>query len=547
MVKRPKTPEFVDEATYFAIYQPYPLNVNWELEGDYIVFCRWIAGCLGGPNALFSFHHKPRARGMVIIEVDKAYGQPQRLLGEHRWSEFLKRPSAEESGRISQVYYSIYSTARAVGKDGWKRVDVEDSWFKGWSLSNSVIHNPYPATHWCDLPAEDPTNKNICRPLPKAIQQEKPAPPPAKKPPPVVGSSIWVDAKGAPSKDTPQAKRSAWGKGKVTPSVVVPKPAPKKASPITTNAWKKPITEKVTSPLSASSTSSRTGGSSPASAVSPGAPPGLPSPYIVPPGLVRDDGFSRTDAPPNRPGASEYTQILDEFVGIPRSANPNVTLYGLEYLDEDDDVEAIDPWVRTDIVDPVPPAAPPTVAEPTARETAEEQTAKEPAEKEQETVPAPIVILCPVHGVICKKKICRTYTKLYREAERKQKQELKEAEKEEQAKQKKAERKERKKKAREEKNAGDWVGTEHLAPTVSETNGSALSDTASNNSNEGDDKSSSAAPSVPMSKRWADYDDDDSSTTGSLGEVWAGPRRGRANSLESRAETIASVSVGVWD
>jgi hypothetical protein len=121
--------------------------------------------------------------------------------------------------------------------------------------------HPYPATAWCPLPAEDRTNKPMCRPLPVSVK-----PPPVPKtgpgaPPPVgecfrlplliypphfptspfyyvslplrlsprltplscsvdcpanalvfavPGSATWVSQKGAPPTNTPAALRGAW-------------------------------------------------------------------------------------------------------------------------------------------------------------------------------------------------------------------------------------------------------------------------------------------------------------------------------------------------
>lgn len=44
----------------------------------------------------------------------------------------------------------------------------------------SSIVQPYPETHWCEVPPEDLTNKKLCRPLPV----EKKAPPPKVEPRP---------------------------------------------------------------------------------------------------------------------------------------------------------------------------------------------------------------------------------------------------------------------------------------------------------------------------------------------------------------------------
>jgi len=42
----------------------------------------------------------------------------ERLLGEHRWSEILREPDAEEKKRVSQVFHSFYAKGRDAQKDG---------------------------------------------------------------------------------------------------------------------------------------------------------------------------------------------------------------------------------------------------------------------------------------------------------------------------------------------------------------------------------------------------------------------------------------------
>ncbi|EDR07849.1 uncharacterized protein LACBIDRAFT_327596 [Laccaria bicolor S238N-H82] len=114
MVKRAKSPDATDDVRYMTVYQPYPMNANWELPSDVIAFAFWIAGCIG-VEPLLGLHYKPKA------------------------------------------------SRRAAQKDGWKRIHVESHWFKDWSPNNGVIHKPYPTTHWCPVPPEDKTNKPLCR------------------------------------------------------------------------------------------------------------------------------------------------------------------------------------------------------------------------------------------------------------------------------------------------------------------------------------------------------------------------------------------------
>ncbi|KAG5641600.1 hypothetical protein DXG03_004664 [Asterophora parasitica] len=239
MVKRAKSPDTDEDEKYFTIYQPYPLNANWELEDDYIAFSRWIATIIG-TDPIHAFHYKPSARGMVLIEVDKKYPYNERLLGEHKWSEILNKPTNEEKGRVSQVFHSFYNTGRAAQKDGWKRIHVEARWFKNW-VPTTNFKFPYPATEWCPTPPEDKTNKPLCRPLPTKVK----APPP-KAPQPVVGSANWVTAKTEPSPNSAQVLKGAWANGrKASGSAVNPMAVPKSPQSTTatspTSAWNKPI------------------------------------------------------------------------------------------------------------------------------------------------------------------------------------------------------------------------------------------------------------------------------------------------------------------
>ncbi|OAX34458.1 hypothetical protein K503DRAFT_774519 [Rhizopogon vinicolor AM-OR11-026] len=199
-----------DEPRYLTVVHPYVLDghCNMELPKDRQDFARWIACCIDARH-LHAFFHKPSARDMVIMEVARECPQLDRLLGEHRWSEFLRNPSQPEKDQVSRVFYCTYSTGRQVKKNNWKRIFVEDAWFKTWSPNNHFIAFPYPETHFCDVPIEDQTNHPMCRPLPGTV----------KPPPPesltasgsVVGSSEWISGRLLPA---PVAKPAgAWGKG----------------------------------------------------------------------------------------------------------------------------------------------------------------------------------------------------------------------------------------------------------------------------------------------------------------------------------------------
>ncbi len=96
---------------------------------------------------------------MVIIEVDRYFDRFDSLLGKHLWTSFLKHPTEEDKDMASKVFWCHYNTGRLVQKNGepfpskfkvgargrtdlgtssigWKRVDVEEHWFQGWSPNN---------------------------------------------------------------------------------------------------------------------------------------------------------------------------------------------------------------------------------------------------------------------------------------------------------------------------------------------------------------------------------------------------------------------------
>ncbi|ESK86610.1 hypothetical protein Moror_9754 [Moniliophthora roreri MCA 2997] len=206
MPKRIKTPPPPDDVRFFTIYQPYPLNANMESQNDRVKCARWIAEIID-QKWLIGILYRPRSYlGSILIEVDKGFTHTGRLLGEHCWAEFLVIPTTEESERFSQIFHSTYPSHREAQKDGWKTIDINDGWFREWKRGQgTVFKNPYPPTHWCDVPAEDRTNKSMCRPLPVAVKT-----PPEQPAPPVVGSSAWLKDKVAPNSEDPVVLSGAW-------------------------------------------------------------------------------------------------------------------------------------------------------------------------------------------------------------------------------------------------------------------------------------------------------------------------------------------------
>lgn len=55
---------------------------------------------------------------MILLEVSRSFEDHAKLLGEHRWNEFLQDPTEEEMVRFTQVFHSFYSRGREAQKDG---------------------------------------------------------------------------------------------------------------------------------------------------------------------------------------------------------------------------------------------------------------------------------------------------------------------------------------------------------------------------------------------------------------------------------------------
>ncbi|KDR80823.1 hypothetical protein GALMADRAFT_241280 [Galerina marginata CBS 339.88] len=264
MVKRPKSPEIVEDARYFTVYQPYPLNANWIIEEEQMHCAMWVAECIG-LNHLWAIHHKPKARGMILLEISKAYTDHGNFLGEHRWADMLKEPSDEEKQSVSQVFHSFYAKGRDAQKDGWKVLPVKNKWFKDWAPGKGRIKQPYPATHWCAVPVEDRTNKPLCRPLPVEAK-----PPPPRNHLPVVGSSKWVE-KQVESPTTYAGLSNAWAN---------------KLPTIDTSKRSGPPMSRTSSVQSPSALSPQSAGPSPATGLGNGVngrPAGIKSPPFIAP------------------------------------------------------------------------------------------------------------------------------------------------------------------------------------------------------------------------------------------------------------------------
>ncbi|KAF7311470.1 Glycoside hydrolase family 79 protein [Mycena kentingensis (nom. inval.)] len=381
MPKRiPTPPPGDDEPKYYTVVQPYPLNANWELSNDYITCGRWVASCLGSPSPFFAIFYKPSARGQILLEINRDYASPERLLGEHRWSEFLRNPTPEETGRVTQIFYSTYSNGRAAQKDGWKRINVADSWFKSWAPENRVMSYPYPPTQWCPLPPEDKTNKPMCRPLPVSL---KPPPTTTNAPPPIIpGSSAWHTNKVAPPTNTPAALRGAWAAKQAANQ---PKTA--KAIPVSSTApWHNPTAPKSNNV------------------------------HAVPldlPALSRSStGTASSNSSSNSHNPDDVDDVATGIGLISMSPSQEATLYGLDAPPIDPSAYVAD-WEKAAIAEATENSLWATTTLTSASTNLWGDDDDIEKKKQQATE-----ILCTVHGIICKKGICQEYARLLREKER---------------------------------------------------------------------------------------------------------------------------------
>jgi hypothetical protein len=55
MVKRPKSPEPIEDSKFLAVVHPFPLNANMELIEDFTNFIYWLASVVGKDYALGVF------------------------------------------------------------------------------------------------------------------------------------------------------------------------------------------------------------------------------------------------------------------------------------------------------------------------------------------------------------------------------------------------------------------------------------------------------------------------------------------------------------
>ncbi|KAJ7592067.1 hypothetical protein C8J56DRAFT_932528 [Mycena floridula] len=421
MVKRIKTPEpGDDEPRFYTVVNPFPLHANWEYDQDYITCSRWVAGILGTEQPLYGIFHKPSARGQILLEIERSFDRQRiqdKLLGAHKWSEFLMKPSDEEKDRVSKIFYSTYSVGRDAQKDGWKRIHVHQHFFNNWSVKNMMIRNPYPNSTWCDVPQEDITNKPMCRYIPRP-DELKPAV--VKAPRPVVGSAQWVAGNKTAAPAIKITKLSA-NASVFKPGAVIPKstPAPPpNAAP--KSAWTRPMTVTappagavqgvpLTSPNAwASKPPANAWGPKPAGPVSPpGLPPRMSRETSGSGGSGASGGSGSSGSQPSTP----VDQVQNQFTTVSISESQEAELYG-------------------GMVDIVHDEATAYIAEyeiggygDTYNYSAQDSKVVDNLWGE-ETQPAKPTdeVVCPVHtGKQCKKGICAAYGDALRKHEREKK------------------------------------------------------------------------------------------------------------------------------
>ncbi|EIW54091.1 uncharacterized protein TRAVEDRAFT_132647 [Trametes versicolor FP-101664 SS1] len=116
MVKRAPTPPPADDTRFFTVMNPYPQQ-PYIAPQDTKTFARWIA-CVIGQEHFLAFYHKPKSPNVVVIETSKFGPDFDRLMGEHRWSEFLRGPSNASGQETSSIFPCTLTTQRAVAKSG---------------------------------------------------------------------------------------------------------------------------------------------------------------------------------------------------------------------------------------------------------------------------------------------------------------------------------------------------------------------------------------------------------------------------------------------
>ncbi|CDO77597.1 hypothetical protein BN946_scf184936.g22 [Trametes cinnabarina] len=461
MPKRAKTPTIEDDAKYLTVVRPYPAHPNMELEDHRREFARWIASCTGA-FYLRAFYHKPTSPGSVIIEIDETFPEFKRLLGAHKWSEFLVEPN-DEAHFVSKIFYCTWNSDRDVQKNGWKRVDVQDKWFR--SKAPSKFVSPYPTTHWCEVP---PTS-----------------PPPPPEPVPVVGTPEWQAWKERQKTRVVTARTRAVLPSTQTappvtsaPSVASTPPISRAASssgssvvePLLRQAWRNATTPVLPPGLLPGITrgNSSSGSSQPSATGSsawgePAASNGSTSP-LPPPSSAGtssgDDALPETprDAGPEQSSMVAGSHVEGAFAALSVDDYEDDMYYSVDgegaIANRETDVPAgtIDvlylPRADALIVNNAPGGSGtgklPANSDDDNDNDNDNDSDNDDEEEEEAKDPGMIgdKKVCPEHNVVCRKGICRVYAAMLREERREEERQKREKERAEaQAKREKAQKK----------------------------------------------------------------------------------------------------------
>lgn len=65
MVKRPKSPEPIEDSKFLAVVHPFPLNANMDVPNDFKEFMYWLASIAGKDYALGAYY-KPSVRRSLL-------------------------------------------------------------------------------------------------------------------------------------------------------------------------------------------------------------------------------------------------------------------------------------------------------------------------------------------------------------------------------------------------------------------------------------------------------------------------------------------------
>jgi hypothetical protein len=67
MVKRPKSPEPVEDSKFLTVVHPFPLNANMEVPNDFKEFMFWLASVVGKDYALGVYHKPSVSVDMAVL------------------------------------------------------------------------------------------------------------------------------------------------------------------------------------------------------------------------------------------------------------------------------------------------------------------------------------------------------------------------------------------------------------------------------------------------------------------------------------------------